>query len=100
MFKADTDYDGFGRNSGVLYAVFFDTMKMRAALRPFTNTDDLYCLRDVVSRGEVVQLVVNPEDGAYQICGVYKERSYSIHLRKNGDQYKVIIVSFAQRKKK
>lgn len=98
MFRATQSYDGFDKNSGLLYAVFFDTMKMRSQLRPFVSTDHYFCLRDVLSKGDGYQIGQDVATGTYRIAGRYRDSVYYITLRKNGSFYRIITISLPKKK--
>ena len=98
MFRLGKDYDGFSTSSGLLYAVFFDTMKMRSQLRPFVPADHYFCLREVFGKGEPFQMVKDMNTGTYKIAGKYKDLMYFITLRKTGSSYRIITISLPKKK--
>ena len=92
------DYDGFSSDSGIMYAVFFDTMKLRSLLRPYVKSDHYYCLRDAFSKGEPAQGGYDMDRSLYIIVGKYNNGIYKITLRKNGSAYKIIIINLPAKK--
>ena len=96
--RSEGDYDGYSAKTGVMYAVLFDTMKLRSLLRPFVKADHYYCLRDALSKGEPPQGGYDMDRSLYIIMGKYNNGIYKITLRKNGSAYKIIIINLPAKK--
>ncbi len=91
--KKFNNYNGFNNENGLLYAIFFNLNKVDKKWKKLL-IDSNYCqLSEVFKKSKKIE--VSLIDKPYVIVSAYKNKVYTIYLRKYSDSiYKIIEITY------